>query len=325
MNVLEVYRILASWSEWPILMALTLLAGSFGYWLLQSRIAIYKERNELLADRLDSLSKFEPDTLLTRLTNRHKLLSEEIVSLEQDAKRNFKTIDEKKKELMLALAVIESYSAATKDLQSAFALTRGHATMLKMIGELNEKQLNYLRKLFQALDLVSSYIHALTLLDKQKPDYTQTVEPTHLRNLIETVIEQFKAGPGDTDRKFVARFQANLPPLLVNAPQIELVIRESIRNSILAAVEGSSIVVSLTETGNDQVIQIINTSPTAFQSPQEILDSGDILSASRNLDIPGYGLAFAARFVKQHKGNMTFDSDGSRTVLSISLPKTKKS
>ncbi|MBN1396845.1 MAG: response regulator [Bacteroidetes bacterium] len=91
---MEIYNLIASWLGWPIVVALLLFAGGYGYWLLKNRIDGVKENNDYLKMKLSYADKLSPDFLVERLASRLNIISEELERLHSDDKNNRERITE---------------------------------------------------------------------------------------------------------------------------------------------------------------------------------------------------------------------------------------
>ena len=101
---MDVFNALADWVGWPAVWAITSLAASYGYFVMNQRIKLLKERNEELV--LES-ADFSPDVLARRLADRMKLLNEELQILVNDHEAGKGEIAAKEAELEKVRGEIE--------------------------------------------------------------------------------------------------------------------------------------------------------------------------------------------------------------------------
>lgn len=85
---MEIYNLIASCLGWPIVVALLLAAGGYGYWVLINRIDGLKEKNDYLEMKLSETEKYSPDILVQSLASRLKIISEELGRLYDDFANN---------------------------------------------------------------------------------------------------------------------------------------------------------------------------------------------------------------------------------------------
>jgi len=96
---MELYRIIANWIGWPIIVAILLLAGSFIVVILNSHNALVKEENKKLKNQINELRPYSPDVLAERLSERLRLTNQELDILISDNRTNQMVIQNKEEEL----------------------------------------------------------------------------------------------------------------------------------------------------------------------------------------------------------------------------------
>lgn len=112
---MEIYNSIANWTGWPTLVALLIIAGAYGYFILQKQIEYIKEENESLKYRIEELKGYTPDTLATRLSNRLRILSEDLEKLESDHNTSQEKVLKKETELSEVKTQIENLRKQTKN------------------------------------------------------------------------------------------------------------------------------------------------------------------------------------------------------------------
>jgi DNA repair exonuclease SbcCD ATPase subunit len=96
---MDLYNTISSWVGWPVVVALLILGGSYAYFVFQNRLDFLKDKNEWLDKQVDELKKFTPDVLAQRLSERLRILTEELERLSVDHKTNQEVIQKKETEL----------------------------------------------------------------------------------------------------------------------------------------------------------------------------------------------------------------------------------
>lgn len=104
---MDPYTTLASWTGWPAIVAVLLLAGGYAYSVLHSRLELLKEKNEWLEKQATMLKECSPDVLAQRLANRLRILSEELERLNADQIASETSIRKKEAELAEVKAQID--------------------------------------------------------------------------------------------------------------------------------------------------------------------------------------------------------------------------
>ena len=96
---MDLYNAISSLIRWEAIVAILLLIGGLGIWLLQHRINMLKDDNERLKIKIHEAEKFSPDILAKRLAERHKIALEEIERLKEEKDFNQEIFEDKELEL----------------------------------------------------------------------------------------------------------------------------------------------------------------------------------------------------------------------------------
>ena len=105
---MDLYNTVASWTGWPAIVAILLLAGGYAYWVMQGRSELLKEKNEWLETQLKTLKVYAPDILAQRLADRLRVLNEELERLNADHEASQESIRNKEVELAEVKAQISN-------------------------------------------------------------------------------------------------------------------------------------------------------------------------------------------------------------------------
>lgn len=86
----------------------------------------------------------------------------------------------------------EFVATVSHDLRSPLLTARGYASMLSMVGELNEQQKNYLQKILDGIDDMSELVNDLLDPDRLKGGKTLKVETVEIGALVKDVVETLR-------------------------------------------------------------------------------------------------------------------------------------
>lgn len=92
---------------------------------------------------------------------------------------NFKELDALKSEFV---------ATVSHDLRSPLTLIRGYASMLEMVGELNEQQLNYVRKIISSVEGMSRLVNNLLDLGRIEAGVGLQLEKVSVYDIVEKVV-----------------------------------------------------------------------------------------------------------------------------------------
>jgi hypothetical protein len=96
---MDLYQIIAAWTGWPFVVAVLLLAGGYGYWVMQTSQQTLQKQNDWLKQQLDNAKENTPDLLAQRLATRHRELSLELERLAADHEASQGLVHAKQTEL----------------------------------------------------------------------------------------------------------------------------------------------------------------------------------------------------------------------------------
>lgn len=119
---MDLYTVIATWTGWPAVVALMLLAGGFAYWMLNKRNELLKEKNEWLTTKLEASKESSPDVLAKALADRYRLTSEELERLRLDHATSQDLIQTKEAELATIRIEIESLTNQLEEAQETIAV-----------------------------------------------------------------------------------------------------------------------------------------------------------------------------------------------------------
>ncbi len=92
---------------------------------------------------------------------------------------HFKEVDSLKSEFV---------ATVSHDLRTPLTLMRGNATMLQMVGELNEQQQNYIKKISAGIESMSRLVNNLLDLGRIEAGIGLQLEPIHAKEIAEKVL-----------------------------------------------------------------------------------------------------------------------------------------
>jgi signal transduction histidine kinase len=82
----------------------------------------------------------------------------------------------------------EFVSTVSHDLRSPLTLIRGYATMLQMVGELNEQQSGYARKIITSVENMSRLVNNLLDLGRIEAGITLQLEKVNIQDVLDKVV-----------------------------------------------------------------------------------------------------------------------------------------
>ena len=220
----------------------------------------------------------------------------------------------------------EFVSTVSHDLRSPLTLMRGYATMLQMVGELNEQQKGYVRKIVTGIENMSRLVNNLLDLGRIETGIGLKTEPTSLGLVTEDVINSLQLQAAQKDIRLVqdvvnsnAGLTIEADPALIQQAMVNLV-----ENAIKYTGVGGQVKIRLVGQQNSVLVEVHDTGigiapldlPHLFE---KFYRSGRREAYSQKGT--GLGLAIVKSIVERHGGRVWVDSQlGKGSVFSMELP-----
>jgi signal transduction histidine kinase/HAMP domain-containing protein len=236
----------------------------------------------------------------------------------------FKEIDTMKSEFV---------ATVSHDLRSPLTLMRGYATMLDMVGELNDQQRGYIRKMITGVDNMSGLVSNLLDLGRIEVGVGLQVDHVSVLDILERATSLLQLQAGEKKIALNLEIPKNLP-LTIEADQALLhqAVYNLIENAIKYTPENGSVTVRVRMVPHDLIFEVEDTgigiAPDDLPHLFEKFYRGKQREA-RAQHGSGLGLAIVRSIAEQHSGRVWVESQlgkGSKFFLQIPLtqPKAKR-
>jgi PAS domain S-box-containing protein len=216
-------------------------------------------------------------------------------------------------------------ATVSHDLRSPLTLMRGYATMLEMVGELNEQQLSYVRKIVGSVENMSQLVNNLLDLGRIEAGIDLQLELIAIQDVVEGVLGSFQLEA--TQRK--VKLTKNLPDQsfpLIEADQalIQQALHNLVENAIKYTNPGGQVTVRLFTQEKHIVIEVSDSGigvapvdqPRLFEKFYRGAQQGEKPQRGS-----GLGLAIVKSIAERHGGRVWFDSRlGKGSTFYFSIP-----
>ena len=125
-------------------------------------------------------------------------------------------------------------SSVSHDLRSPLTLIRGYATMLEMVGNLNEQQKGYVAKIVVGVESMSRMVTNLLDLGRIDAGVGLQVEKTVLMDIVKAVMEPLQLV---ADQKNIALTRANAPDLPESIDADRALLQQAVYNLVENAIK----------------------------------------------------------------------------------------
>ncbi|TAJ75723.1 response regulator [bacterium] len=251
-------------------------------------------------------------------------LQAETKRLQEEVRHLQSALQESRDDRPKEQAVDEVLADIAEDLKSPLAAIIGYLEIASTIGPdraepnqiLSIQRIGALaRRLF---DLVMNHTGAL---DIEAGKFELQKSPFEIHQILEMAVQD-KKGEADAKKIEIVLEAANdLPPISIDAVQIERAVEILIGNAINLSPLGSTITVSSRLQGNEVTIAVRDSGGGIFKEEIPLLFNRRKKLRRRGADINTVGLFVARHIVGMHGGRIDVQSDPLEgTTLTISLP-----
>jgi signal transduction histidine kinase/HAMP domain-containing protein len=226
----------------------------------------------------------------------------------------------------------EFVSTVSHDLRSPLTLMRGYATMLDMVGELNEQQQSYVGKIITGVENMAHLVNDLLDLGRIDMGVDLQVEPVPVLNVLDKVTNTLRIQATQKDIELSLELPKDLPQHIDADPSLfHQAIYNLVENAIKYTPEGGQVFVRVRFFEEYLVFEIQDTgigiAPEDMPRLFEKFYRGKAREARARAGT-GLGLAIVRSIAERHGGRVWFESEegkGSVFYLQIPIRQTKAS
>lgn len=234
---------------------------------------------------------------------------------------HFKELDSLKSEFV---------ATVSHDLRSPLTLMRGYATMLEMVGNLNEQQSGYINKILSSVETMSRLVNNLLDLGRIEAGMALQLEMVSAKDVIERVISTLQLQASQKHIQINTDIPTNMSLTVEADPALlQQAIQNLVENAIKYTENGGSVNVRIQTRQDRLVFEISDTgigiSPVDQQRLFEKFYRGGRKEA-RKQHGSGLGLAIVKSIAGRHGGDVWVESQlgkGSAFYFTIPLHQPK--
>ncbi len=152
----------------------------------------------------------------------------------------------------------EFVATVSHDLRSPLTLMRGYATMLQMVGDLNEQQKGYVRKIVSGVENMSRLVGNLLDLGRIEAGIGLQIERTSVKEIAEEVINSLQLQAVQKDIRLSLEVPGAGKKLLIEADRalIQQAMYNLVENAIKYTAVGGQVNVRLGERTNSVLVEV---------------------------------------------------------------------
>jgi two-component system phosphate regulon sensor histidine kinase PhoR len=215
-------------------------------------------------------------------------------------------------------------STVSHDLRSPLTSIKGYAEMLQMIGELNEQQEEFTRRIVGGVHRITELIEDLLDIGRIESGVDWTMSPCQMTMIAEEVVSDLQGGAQTRKQTVSLEHPAELPIVTGNAVRLRQALSNLISNAIKYTPEGGTINVRLRQEGGQILIQVQDNGIGIAETDLPYVFDKFYRVKSRKTEMisgTGLGLSIAKSIVEKHQGRIWVESEVDKgTTFSFTLP-----
>ncbi len=218
----------------------------------------------------------------------------------------------------------EFVSTVSHDLRSPLTLIRGYATMLDMVGQLNEQQHGYVSKIITGVEVMSRLVNNLLDLGRIEAGVGLQVEDVVLMDVVEAVTGSLQLQAGEKNIRLGVELAQGLPRVIrADRALLQQAIYNLVENAVKYTPQKGKVTLRLKPRPEDFLVEVqdngIGIAPADQPRLFEKFYRGSQREARKQRG-SGLGLAIVRSIAERHGGKVWLESqlgEGSTFFLSI--------
>ncbi len=216
-------------------------------------------------------------------------------------------------------------STVSHDLRSPLTLMRGYATMLDMVGTLNEQQTNYTQKIINGVDIMSSLVNNLLDLGRIEAGIHLQLEFAEVSDILQNVMEPLQGTAAQKQISLSAVLPTTqLPPIQADMALLQQALHNLIENAIKYTDPGGKVRIQVRQEENHIIFVIADSGIGIAPIDQPRLFEKFYRGAQRDARKrtgSGLGLAIVKSIADRHNGKVWVESHlGKGSIFSLLIP-----
>jgi len=219
----------------------------------------------------------------------------------------------------------EFVSTVSHDLRSPLTLVRGYATMLEMVGDLNDQQKDYTKKIVQGVENMKRLVNNLLDLGRIDAGVGLKIEPVSIRMIVDEVVQELNPNAAQKKIDFASEYAIEKGAHIEADPALlKQAIFNLAENAIKYSNEGGVVTISVRQKGDFANFEVQDTgigiAPLDLPHMFEKFYRSTRREAYKKRGT-GLGLAIVKSIIERHGGEVSVKSQlGVGTTFHIDLP-----
>ncbi len=229
---------------------------------------------------------------------------------------HFKELDELKNDFV---------QTVSHDLRSPLTYMRGYATMLTMVGALNEKQQKFAEKIIVGIEQMSSLIENILDIGRIESGGELERDECNVADLVTSVVNGHRAQALTKEITLTSEVAPDLPAIVADAHMLRQAVTNLVDNAIKYSHQGGHVHVATRLNNSQIVVSVADDGPGISQADQaHLFEKFYRVRKRENMAVKGsgLGLAIVRGVARRHGGDAWVESQlgqGSTFYLSVAV------
>lgn len=218
----------------------------------------------------------------------------------------------------------EFVATVSHDLRAPLTLMRGYATMISMVGAVNEQQKEFVAKILDSIDGMSQLVENLLDLGRIEAGLGLELEEIQVADLVQKVISTFRPQAVNKKVALDVRLDEGLVPIRADPTLLRQAVANLLDNAIKYTPGGGEIILEAKTTEGELVLAVTDTGVGVAPADQARLFER-FYRARRPESVQtrgsGLGLAIVRSIAERHGGGVTVESRlGAGSTFTLRIP-----
>jgi PAS domain S-box-containing protein len=216
-------------------------------------------------------------------------------------------------------------STVSHDLRSPLTLIRGYATMLQMVGDLNEQQNGYVRKIIGGVESMSRLVNNLLDLGRIEAGVGLQLEMQPVQDVIERVVGTLQLQAAQKRIQLNTEIPAEAVPLIeADQALLQQALHNLVENAIKYTDPGGEVHLRLLVYQDQIIFEVRDNGIGIAPADQHRLFEKFYRAARKGMKVErgsGLGLAIVKSIAERHGGRVWMESQlGKGSKFSLAIP-----
>ncbi len=218
----------------------------------------------------------------------------------------------------------EFVATVSHDLRAPLQIMRGYASMIQMVGPLNDKQREFSDRITTSVEQMVKLIDDLLDLGRIEANVGMVREPVKMAELAEQAVTQFSEPAASRNIKIALDAPSQLPVNFGDTTFLSMAVRNLVDNAVKYTPAGGTVQVSLGLEGDKIRVQVSDTGIGIAPADQVHLFERFFRVKQRgttSIKGSGLGLAIVKSIVERHGGRVWMESRlGKGSTFAFEVP-----